>query len=160
MSDLVAEKINFQACGNRKMSIPWRLWEITLCRINNWGHAPFGRSELQMLVCGAVGESERKALDRGFRTLIELGRIAPDSSRLCVVVDDDLWRRGGGKGAWEDSCSEPAHRDYRRSVWSAERGWEPGRRAAVSGTVTVPVPTAGVPVWTPNVPQWDNQRAW
>jgi hypothetical protein len=70
MSDEVTSTVEAQACGNRKMSVPWRLWEITLCRMNNWGHAPFDPKELQMLVCGSVGESERRALDRGFKTLI------------------------------------------------------------------------------------------
>lgn len=147
VSDDVANKVVAQACGNRHMSIPWRLWEITLCRINNWGHAPFDVDELTMMVCGAVGSSERKALNRGFKTLIELERIAPESSRLCVVANDDWWRRGAGKGSWEDTCSEPSHRQHRRHVWSATRGWVAHQREAS-------IKTAGVTQLAPGAPEW------
>jgi hypothetical protein len=128
------------------MSIPWRLWEITLCRINNWGHAPFDPRELQMLVCGAVGSSEYKAVQRGFKVLTTLERIAPDSTELCVAVNDDLWRRGAGKGAWADMCSEPSHRPYWRHRWSAKRGWVAPQREVPDEAVNVPVRVAGVPV--------------
>lgn len=154
MSDEASKKVEAQACGERRMSIPWRLWEITLCRINNWGHAAFDISELEMLVCGAVGKSEGQVLTRGFKTLTELGRISPDSTRLCVVVNDDLWRRGGGKGSWEDSCSEPAHRAHRRHVWSAVRGWEQPVRQSANVAVTVPVAASNVPVWGVPVDRW------
>jgi hypothetical protein len=139
------------------MSIPWRLWEMTLCRINNWGHAAFDPGELEMLVCGAAGASERKALHRGFKTLIELSRISPDSTKLCVVVNDDLWRRGAGRGSWEDSCSEPAHRAHRRHVWSAAKGWDAVKRVAAKETITVPVVASDVPVWGSPVDQWPPQ---
>lgn len=148
MSDEATNKV--QACGNRHMSVAWRLWEITLCRMNNWGHAPFDLKELQMLVCGSVGESEGAALRRGFKTLITLERISPDSTQLCVAVNDDLWRRGGGRGSWDDTCSEPAHRDNRRHAWSATRGWAPLRRENTSKTVQIPEPASGVPV--PDMP--------
>lgn len=154
MSDDVARNVVAQACGERRMSVQWRLWEITLCRINNWGHAAFDRHELQMLVCGAVGEPERRAIDRGFKVLIGLGRISPESTRLCVVVNDDLWRRGAGKGTWEDACSEAAHRPYRRHVWSAVSGWQPRKQDVATGSVAVPVPVSGVPMLTLAADPW------
>ncbi len=154
MSDDIG-KVVAQAAGNRHMSIPWRLWELVLCRINNWGHAPFDPNELQMLACAAVGPSERRAVNRGLKILSEnLGRISPDSTTLCVVVNADLWRRGAGKGKWDDDCSEPAHRAYKRHTWSATRGWGASQRDAPTGTVDVPVTTSGVPVWTPDADPW------
>lgn len=143
MSDQAVDKV--QACGNRHMSVAWRLWEITLCHMNNWGHAPFDPRQLQMLICGATGEPERRAVDRGFKNLKALGRIAPESTPLCVVVNDDMWRRGAGKGKWDDTCSEPSHRPYRRHVWSAKDGWKTARRHATAGTATVGEIMAGVP---------------
>lgn len=154
MNDDTTAKVEAQACGNRLMSAPWRLWEITLCRINNWGHAAFDLNELEMLVCGALGASERKAVRRGLDTLTELSRVAPGSTRLCVVVNYGLWRRGAGKGSWDDSCSEPAHRQYRRHVWSPESDWHTPKRDDSPDAIFVPPAVAGVPVWTPAQEQW------
>lgn len=154
MSDEVTSTVEAQACGNRKMSVPWRLWEITLCRMNNWGHAAFDAKELQMLVCGSVGDSEKHAVARGFKTLTDLGRISPDSTRLCVVVNYDMWRRGAGKGKWDDTCSEPSHRPHRRHVWSPVGGWKTVKREPATGTVTVHEPESGVPVYVPIADPW------
>jgi hypothetical protein len=150
----MSDTVEAQACGNRKMSVSWRLWEITLCRMNNWGHAPFDPRELQMLVCGSVGDSEKRAVARGFKTLTDLGRISPESTKLCVVVNDDMWRRGAGKGKWDDTCSEPSHRPHRRHVWSAVGGWKAVKRDSATAAVTVPEPVAGVPAWTPDLDPW------
>jgi hypothetical protein len=144
MSDDVGQIVE-QVRGNRLMSAPWRLWELALCRMNNWGHAAFDVDELEMLVCGCKGKSERQVLKRAFDTLIDLGRISPESTTLCVVVNTDLWARGAGKGAWDHACSEPSHRAHRRHRWSGKQGWR-------LPDVDVPESTFNDPWGTPNVP--------
>jgi hypothetical protein len=109
-----------------------------------------------MLVCGALGASERTAVNRGIKTLTELHRIAPGSTRLCIVVNDDLWRRGAGKGKWDDSCSEPAHRQLRRHVWSPDGDWHTPKRDDSPDVMFVPPVTSGVPVWEPASEPWTN----
>jgi hypothetical protein len=47
----VSDSIGTLAERERKrMSVPWRIWEICLSRANNWGHAGFRPGELPRLV--------------------------------------------------------------------------------------------------------------
>ena len=102
----------------KRMSVPWRMWELALAKMNNYGHAPFHTDELVRLCCGTVNRSNVQAVRRGMKTLAEMGRIAPvgdkGSTLLCVMVNPSLAQRVAGKGNYKYLCSEPSHMDIRQ----------------------------------------------
>ena len=51
MSDIVFELASTDP-ADKRMSVPWRIWELALGRMNNWGHAGFEKDELASLVTG------------------------------------------------------------------------------------------------------------
>jgi len=109
----------------RHMSLAWRIWEISVARANNWGHASFRPGELARLVCGKDNQSSRDAVRRGMKTLVAMGRIAPmgndgGSTQHCILVNRDLVWRGAGKGGRQHVCSEIGHID------SKDKPWTPG----------------------------------
>ena len=105
----------------KRMSVPWRIWEISFSRMNNWGHAAFKPRELVTLVCGDDERSDKQAVARGIAILSDMGRIAPPGSPgstvLCIVVNRSLVQRAAGKGGRLNVCSEPMHRDLRETCW-------------------------------------------
>jgi hypothetical protein len=96
-----------------RMSMPWRIWELALAKLNNYGHAPFCKDELVKLACGAVNRANVQAVKRGMKTLADMGRIAPvgdgGSTVLCIRVNADITQRAVGKGGYKYVCSEPSH---------------------------------------------------
>jgi hypothetical protein len=151
--------------ADRRMSVPWRIWEIALGRMNNFGHAGFGRDELAALVTGkpipgqgwgpddAVGRVERQLVWKYIKVLKDLGRIAPASTALCIVARHDIVTRPRGKGGYYDMCCEPDHRDVRRMAWEPATGWfDP--ETGVAGSV------GGVHQWAVNVSQSTAPVAW
>lgn len=134
MSDIVYNLATSDP-SDKRMSVPWRIWEIALGRMNNFGHAGFERDELASLVTGkpmardswspenAVGRVERQLVAKYVRVLKDMGRIAPTSTSLCVVVRHDIVTRPRGKGGYDDMCSEPSHMRVRRMAWEPPHGW-------------------------------------
>jgi hypothetical protein len=121
MSDDIA---TLAECERKRMSVPWRIWEICLARANNWGHAAFRPGELAQLVCGGNSRTDIQTVNRGMKRLAEMGRImAPvknGSTQLCVVVNREVTQRQAGKGGRLHLCSEPEHREHREDTWPPE----------------------------------------
>ena len=46
------ENLKLTADDLKVMNGPWRVWEIALQRMNNWGHAGFRPGELAQIACG------------------------------------------------------------------------------------------------------------
>jgi hypothetical protein len=124
MSDIVY-KLAVADPSDKRMSLPWRIWEISLGRMNNWGHAGFAKDELASLILGksALSRTERQKVWKYVKVLKDLGRIAPVSTSLCIVVRHDIVTRPRGKGGYDDLCCEPNHMPYRRMVWEPSAGW-------------------------------------
>ena len=105
-----------------RMSMPWRLWEISILRMNNYGHAAFRTDELTRLACGKVTRSNRDAVRRGLHNLAAMGRIAPvgdkGSTLFCVLINVDIAMRSAGKGNYKYLCSEHTHMDIRQTPYS------------------------------------------
>jgi hypothetical protein len=101
-----------------RMAMPWRIWEISVARANNWGHAAFRKGELTRLCCVEDNPNNRLAVNRGMKILREMDRIGPDSTQFCVIVNRHYVWRGAGKGSRKDICAEPAHMDTRETPWS------------------------------------------
>jgi hypothetical protein len=104
----------------QRMSMPWRIWEISVARANNWGHAGFRKGELTRLCCGEDSPNNWLAVSRGMKVLREMGRIGPDSTGFCVVVNRGYVWRGAGKGSRKDICAEPAHMDTRETPFDPQ----------------------------------------
>ena len=106
----------------KRMSMPWRIWEISVARANNWGHAAFRNGELVRLCCGENTPADRLAVKRGMQRLVEMERIAPmhehGSTVFCVIVNQYYVWRGAGKGGRRDVCAEPEHMDMRETPWT------------------------------------------
>jgi hypothetical protein len=151
--------------SDKRMSIPWRIWEIPLGRMNNFGHAGFRRDELAALVTGktvpgqgwgsedAVSRVERQLVWKYVKVLKDLGRVAPSSTTLCIVVRHDIVTRPRGKGGYDDMCCEPDHMDVRRMAWEPPHGWFDPETGVVSSV-------NGAPSWTPNVSQNNTRTPW
>ena len=96
----------------KRMSVPWRIWDICLWRANNWGHAGFRPGQLARLVCGDDSRNSRQAVNRGLKTLAEMGRIMPPaprgSTQLCVVISSEVAQRRAGKGRPRPRAAAPA----------------------------------------------------
>jgi hypothetical protein len=131
-----------------RMSMPWRIWEISVARANNWGHAAFRKGELTRLCCLEDNQNNRLAVNRGMKLLQDMDRIGPDSTQFCVVVNRDYVYRGAGKGSRKDMCAEPAHMDTRETPWS------PTGAASVEPAVAEPK-LAG-----PGQPEHDRHAQW
>jgi hypothetical protein len=105
----------------KRMSMPWRLWELALARMNNYGHAPFRKDEIVRLACGEVSRSNTQAVRRGMVTLASMGRIAPvgdnGSTLFCVMVNPEVAQRRAGKGSYKFLCSEISHMSIRQSPY-------------------------------------------
>ena len=104
----------------KRMSVPWRIWEIATARMNNWGHASFRPDELVTLVCGSCTKSDRQAVKRGLDVLADMGRIMRrsrgagiGSTELCVVVNTTVAHRLAGR-AKDYLCWEPSHCECRK----------------------------------------------
>jgi len=148
MSDIVFNLATIDP-ADRRMSIPWRIWEISLGRMNNFGHAGFARDELASLVTGkavpgqswgpdnAVGRVERKLVWKYTKILKDLGRIAPSSTSLCIVVRHDIVTRPRGKGGYDDMCCEPDHMKVRRMAWEPSTGWFDPQTGVIAVAATV-----------------------
>jgi len=96
----------------KRMSGPWRVWEVCLSRMNNGGHAPFDTGELAKLATGKDTPSGRQMVTRWLRTLADMRRIKPPgepggSTQLCVIVTSELAWRGAGR-AKDYYCAEPS----------------------------------------------------
>lgn len=122
----------------KRMSGPWRVWEICLGRMNNWGHAAFDPGELATLATGKDTPSARQMISRWLDTLAEMRRIKPPkepggSTQLCVIVNSDLAWRGAGRAS-DFLCCEPWHRKTHKQTWP-----ESTPEAAANNTETVPV---------------------
>jgi hypothetical protein len=106
----------------KRMSMPWRLWEVVIARMNNYGHAAFRKDELTRLACGKVSRSDVQAVYRGLRILADMGRIAPvgdkGSTLFCVLVNEDIAMRSAGRGNYKYLCSEHSHIDIRQTPYS------------------------------------------
>jgi hypothetical protein len=110
----------------RLMSGPWRVWTVSLNRLNNWNHAPFRPAELAMLVYGEDTEQSRAKVRDWIRKLATMGWIASHvkdvkqdeigSSPLCVVVNKNIAERKAGRAS-DFVCSEPTHMDCRKQSW-------------------------------------------
>src|SRR6266404_973497 len=105
----------------KRMTMPWRIWEISVARANNWGHAAFRTGELAKLCCGTDSPANRTAVHRGMKTLAAMGRIAPvgdcGSTQYCSMVSREYVWRGAGKGGRNHVCSEPSHMDIKDTPW-------------------------------------------
>ena len=106
----------------KRMNGPWRVWEICLGRMNNWGHAAFDPGELAQLATGKDTPSGRQMIARWLKTLADMRRIKPPSepggsTQLCVIVNCELAWRGAGRAS-DYFCAEPAHRKTRKQTWS------------------------------------------
>jgi hypothetical protein len=103
----------------KRMSSSWRVWEISVAAMNNWGHATFRLNELCDLVCGSHERSDKAALHRAMKTLAEMGRIAPvgehGSTEICIMVNLDIATRAAGKGGREFVCWESGHAKTRET---------------------------------------------
>jgi hypothetical protein len=101
-----------------RMSGPWRVWELSMSRVSNWGHAAFRPGELVTLACRKDTPSNRVQLHRWIKVLAEMGRIDPErSTPLCILVNRDVAQRNRGKGARKDLCWEPLHFDIRETPY-------------------------------------------
>lgn len=113
----------------RKMSMPWRLWELALARMNNYGHAAFRKNELVVMACGSVTRSDIQAVYRGLKNLADMGRIAPvgegGSTLFCIMVNTDIAQRAAGKGNYRFLCSEPSHMDIRQEPYRSPDPTDP-----------------------------------
>jgi hypothetical protein len=124
----------------KRMSGPWRVWEVWAARANNWGHAAFRPGELARLACGKDSPANRDQVRRWLRTLSEMGRIdSQHSTQLCVMVNRDVAQRSAGKGSRKDVCSEPEHMDMRETPYSPK----------------AMEPTFTAPPWEPDPPADD-----
>lgn len=121
-----------------RMSMPWRIWELALAKLNNYGHAPFCKDELVKLACGTVDRANVQAVKRGMKTLADMGRIAPvgdgGSTLLCIRVNAEYAQRAVGKGGYKYVCSEPGHMGDVKVT-----AYDPG------GTIPLPGGTDDVP---------------
>jgi hypothetical protein len=117
-------------CERVRMSGPWRVWELSLARVSNWGHSAFKPGELVTLACGNDTPPNRIQLHRWIKVLAQMGRIDPErSTPLCILVNRDIAQRNRGKGARKDLCWEPMHSDIREmpywpSVIDGPDPWE------------------------------------
>lgn len=112
------------------MSGPWRVWELCAMRSNNWGHAAFYEGELAKLATGEDSRDKRDMVTRWIKNLVKLGRVDQCSTQLCVVVNTSIAWRGSGRGKWEDICSEPSHRDIRKTPFNAPTSIDPPFKAS------------------------------
>lgn len=108
----------------KRMSMPWRLWEIALSKVNNYGHAAFHKDELVRLACGEVTRANRAAVYRGMKILAQMGRIAPvgekGSTLLCIMINEDIGKRRAGKGNYTYLCAEITHMDIRQTPYTPD----------------------------------------
>lgn len=147
VSDLICT-LAAESAVDKRMSLPWRIWELALGRMNNWGHAGFRRDELATLATGKreadVERIDRQRVWKYVKVLKAMGRIAPASTSLCLVVRHDLAQRPRGKGSYGDLCCEPAHHDLRLKVWEPAHGWIDPKTGVivVNPSVAVVDPTA------------------
>jgi len=120
VSDDIETQIEALAeCERKRMSGPWRVWELCVARANNWGHAAFRLGELARLACGKDSAANRDQVRRWLKILCEMGRIDPQhSTQLCVMVNRDVAQRNAGKGSRKDMCWEPTHTDIRETPYS------------------------------------------
>jgi hypothetical protein len=115
----------------KRMSGPWRVWELCVAKANNWGHAAFRPGELATLACGKDSPSNRDQVRRWLKILCDMGRIDPEhSTQVCVMVNRDVVQRRAGKGSRQDVCWESSHADIREAPYSpkameAPQGLEP-----------------------------------
>lgn len=121
----------------KRMSGPWRVWELCLGRMNNWGHAAFDPGELAELATGRDTPSGRQMIARWLKTLADMRRVKPPSepggsTQLCVIVSCDLAWRGAGRAS-DYYCSEPSHRQSRKQTWP-EQEQEPSNPPAHEST--------------------------
>jgi hypothetical protein len=93
-----------------------RLFMLASAKSNYWGHSPFGSSE----ICGTLGIS-RQTRDKAFTSLKSAQVIAPESTRLCIVLSAAIVRRADRT---YKTCIEPKHVDRQKLVWVAGIGWE------------------------------------
>lgn len=145
----------------KRMSGPWRVWELCVARANNWGHAAFRPDELAKLACGKDSASNKDQVRRWLKILAAMDRIDPKhSTQLCVMVNRDVAQRSAGKGSRKDICWEPAHTDLRETPYSpnateparAEPSWEPESSAddpwAEDSTADLAIPVPDKPTRT------------
>lgn len=124
----------------KRMSGPWRVWEICIARANNWGHAAFRPGELAGLACGVDSPANRDQVRRWLKILGEMCRVdSRHSTQLCVMVNRDIAQRQAGKGSRKHMCFEPAHADMREEPY-APKAMEP---------------TFTPPPWEPEPPEDD-----
>jgi hypothetical protein len=97
-----------------------RLFMLASAKSNYWGHSPFGSSE----ICDTLGIS-RQVRDKAFTSLKSARVIAPESSRLCVVLSAAIVRRADRT---YKTCIEPKHVDRQKRVWVAGIGVGESRR--------------------------------
>ena len=93
-----------------------RLFMLASARSNYWGHAPFDSWE----ICKTLGVS-RPAMRSAIDSLKSGKVIAPESTRLCIVLSAAVVRRADK--AYRP-CIEPTHVDRQRRMWVAGVGWE------------------------------------
>jgi hypothetical protein len=105
----------------RVMSPAWRLWQISITRMNNYNHAAFRPGELARLVYGRDTKANRHAVKVQMGILAGIEWIAPvcdtGSTPLCVMVSQQIACRGAGKGSRKDVCGEIAHMDMRETIF-------------------------------------------
>jgi hypothetical protein len=137
--DTPTDSLSISEDTRKHMSGPWRVWEIALYRMNNWGHAPFGPGELATLACGKDTPSNRAMVHRWIRVLAEMGRIKPEggfgSTQLCIIVNHLHVKRDSGRAS-SHLCSEPAHFGYHKRSWPDARTWDARTRTFVQTAVT------------------------
>lgn len=105
----------------RVMSPAWRLWQVSLGRMNNYNHAAFRPGELARLVYGKDTKPNRHAVKVQMGILAGIEWIAPvcdtGSTPLCIMVSQQIACRGAGKGRRKDVCGEIAHMDMRETIF-------------------------------------------
>jgi hypothetical protein len=116
------EQVTLNPDQLKYMTGAWRVWELSLIRLNNYGHAPFKPGELAQLACGSDTPANRARVRQWMKALVAMGRIKRatktewGSTQQCIVVSN-LWvNRGAGRGM-AYMCCEPKHFDYRRTSW-------------------------------------------
>lgn len=125
--------------GHSRMSGPWRVWEICLSRMNNWGHASFMEGELAKLATGKDSHASRTQVNKWLKTLAEIGRVVAvgkgGTTQLCVVVNCRIVSRNAGKAS-DYLCSEPGHKGHQKERWPDDDDWQDDA-AEVAQEVTI-----------------------
>lgn len=106
------------AAINTKAPMPWRVWDIASARGNIWGHAEFAPGELRGIL--GMSSKRRDELNAAIGKLKAYGRVGPESTSQCIVLNAALYRR---KDRARKHCT--VHPGHETDFWVRGYGWAP-----------------------------------